>query len=208
MKKIFIILTFIFIVTDSHAQTFDEWFRQKKTQKKYMLQQIAALQTYMAAAQRGYRIAGNGIRAISSIKNGEFNIHSLFFNSLKTVNPTIKNAAMVAEIIAYQIAIVKEFKNINKQNLNSNEVAYIGSVFSNVIAESLKDIDALTELITDNRLQMSDDERIERITRLYTGMQEKYMFSQLFAGNVNILSAQKQEQLHDAFITKQLYNLK
>jgi len=142
------------------------------------------------------------------LKNGEFNIHSLFFNSLKTVNPTIKNAAMVAEIIAYQIAIVKEFKNINKQNLNSNEVAYIGSVFSNVIAESLKDIDALTELITDNRLQMSDDERIERITRLYTGMQEKYMFSQLFAGNVNILSAQKQEQLHDAFITKQLYNLK
>src|SRR5674476_818487 len=99
MKKLFIILTLIFIAADSHAQTWDEWFAQKQTQKKYLLQQIAALQTYISTAEKGYKIASDGIHTISNIKNGELNLHSLFFNSLKTVNPKIKNATIVAEII-------------------------------------------------------------------------------------------------------------
>lgn len=198
----------LFFCVQSHAQTWDEWFRQKKTQKKYLLQQIAALQTYISTAEKGYKIASDGIHAISNIKNGEFNLHGLFFNSLKTVNPKIKNATVVAEIIAYQIAIVNKFKNIGKQNLNSNEVAYIGKVYSNVITESLKDIDALITIITDNELQMTDDERIRRITALHTDMQDKFMFSQSFTNNANILSMQKQQQLNDAVTAARLYNLK
>jgi hypothetical protein len=198
----------LFFCVQSHAQTWDEWFAQKKTQKKYLLQQIAALQTYISTAEKGYKIASDGIHTISNIKNGELNLHSLFFNSLKTVNPKIKNATIVAEIIAYQIAIVNEFKNISKQNLNSDELAYIGKVYSNVIAESIKDINALIEVITDNVLQMTDDERIKRITALHTNMQDKFMFSQSFVNDANILSIQKQHQLNDAVTVKKLYNLK
>ena len=176
----------LFFCVQSHAQTWDEWFAQKKTQKKYLLQQIAALQTYMATAEKGYKIASDGIHTISNIKNGEFNLHSLFFNSLKTVNPKIKNAAIVAEIIAYQIAIVNKFKNISKQNLNTDEVGYISKVYSNVLAEGLKDINALITIITDNQLQMTDDERIKRIAALHTGMQDKFMFSQSFVNDLSI----------------------
>src|ERR1035437_3065632 len=208
MKTLLSILIVLFTVCTCHAQTWDEWFAQKKTQKKYLLQQIAALQTYMATAEKGYKIASDGIHTISNIKNGEFNLHSLFFNSLKTVNPKIKNAAIVAEIIAYQIAIVNKFKNISKQNLNSDELAFVGKVYSNVIAESLKDINALIEVITDNELQMTDDERIKRITALNTDMQDRFMFSQSFVNDANILSVQKQHQLNDAVSVKQLYNLK
>ena len=198
----------LFFCVQSHAQTWDEWFAQKKTQKKYLLQQIAALQTYMTTAKKGYKIASDGIHTISNIKNGEFNLHSLFFNSLKTVNPKIKNAAIVAEIIAYQIAIVNKFKNISKQNLNSDEVTYISKVYSTVIAESIKDINALIGVITDNELQMTDDERIKRIVALHNDMQDKFMFSQSFVNDANILSVQKQGSLNDAVTVKQLYNLK
>ncbi|OIR01281.1 hypothetical protein GALL_165690 [mine drainage metagenome] len=208
MKIVLSILILLITVTTIHAQTWDEWFRQKKTQKKYLLQQIAALQTYIVTAEKGYRIASDGIHAINNIKNGEFNLHSLFFSSLKTVNPRIKNAAFVAEIIAYQIAIVNKFKNINKQNLSSDEVAYIGTVYCSVITESLKDIDALITIVTDNGLQMTDDERIQRITALHSDMQDKFVFSQSFTNNANILSVQKQQQLNDAVTAKQLYNLK
>ncbi len=43
MKKM---LTILFVCTAylGHAQTWDEWFRQKKTKIKYLGQQIAALQ--------------------------------------------------------------------------------------------------------------------------------------------------------------------
>jgi hypothetical protein len=81
-------------------------------------------------------------------------------------------------------------------------------VYSGVIIESLKDINALIEVITDNELQMTDDERIKRITALNTDMQDKFMFSQSFVNDANILSVQKQHQLNDAVTVKQLYNLK
>ena len=60
------------------AQTFSEWFRQKKTQKKYLLQQIAALQVYIGYAQKGYRIAKEGLTTIGGFTKGEFDLHSDF----------------------------------------------------------------------------------------------------------------------------------
>ena len=66
----------------------------------------------------------------------------------------------------------------------------------------------MIEVITDNELQMTDDERIKRITALHTNMQDKFMFSQSFVNDANILSIQKQHQLNDAVTVKKLYNLK
>src|SRR5260221_4860823 len=105
MKMIFIILSLFVCIQAGHAQTYDEWFRQKKTQKKYLLQQIAALQVYIDYAKKGYDIASKGLNTIRDIKNGDFNLHRDFFGSLKQVNPKIKKYAKVADIIAYQVSI-------------------------------------------------------------------------------------------------------
>ena len=50
-------MLFAIISTGTRAQTFAEWFRQSATQKKYLLQQIAALQVYIGYVQKGYSIA-------------------------------------------------------------------------------------------------------------------------------------------------------
>jgi len=51
MKKIFLFLLLVVSAgSNLQAQTFAEWFQQKKTQKKYLLQQIAALQVYIGSA--------------------------------------------------------------------------------------------------------------------------------------------------------------
>ena len=49
------------------AQTWAEWFRQKATQKKYLLQQIAALHVYSGYLSKGYSIAKDGLNTIKSI---------------------------------------------------------------------------------------------------------------------------------------------
>ena len=64
------------------AQTSSEWFRQKATQKKYLLQQIAALQVYSGYLSKGYSIAKNGLNTIKNIKNGDLLQHSNYFTSL------------------------------------------------------------------------------------------------------------------------------
>lgn len=208
MKLLLILLLIFFNPGLIHAQTWDEWFKQKKTQKKYLQDQIAALQTYMATAEKGYKIVSDGIHTIANIKNGEFNLHTLFFSSLKTVNSNIKNAAIVAEIIAYGAAVIEKFKTVGKQNLNNDEIAYISNVYSHILTASLQDINALTDVITDGKLQLSDDERMQRIAELHNSMWDKYQFAQSFVNDASLLSVQRQQSVNDIIISQQLYHIK
>src|SRR6266496_5059543 len=121
MKRLVIISVIFSVVSVCNAQTWGEWFQQKKTQQKYLIQQIAALQVYLSYVEKGYGIAKKGIDVIQEFKNGEFNLHEAFFNSLKTVNPTVKNAAEVTEIIALQLSIVNQFKAAIKTYKESNQ---------------------------------------------------------------------------------------
>lgn len=111
MKKIFLLAGLCFTIHHTKAQTFAEWFRQSETQKKYLLQQIAALHVYLGYAKKGFEIANKGINTVRNIKNGDFNLHRDFFNSLKNVNPNISRFAKVADIIAFQVSIVKQSKD-------------------------------------------------------------------------------------------------
>ena len=59
-------------------------------------------------------IARDGLTTIHEIKNGEFNLHNLFFSSLKTVNPEVAKYSRIAVIIADQVSIIGEFKSLSK----------------------------------------------------------------------------------------------
>lgn len=95
MKRLFTLVLFALLSSGVKAQTFGEWFRQGATQKKYLLQQIAGLQVYIGYVQKSYSIAKQGLNTVSAIKHGEFNLHKDYFNSLRTVNPKIKNYSKV-----------------------------------------------------------------------------------------------------------------
>src|SRR5438105_1083923 len=130
MKILFIII-FSVSTANSHAQTFDEWFHQNETQKKYLLQQIAALQMYIGYAQKGYSIAKSGLQTIHSIKSRDFNLHNNYFKSLCAVSPTVKKYIKVADIISMQISIAKQVRSTIKQcrQLTAKEINYLQQVF-------------------------------------------------------------------------------
>lgn len=175
------------------AQTWGEIFNQKKTQKSYLLQQIAALHLYIGYAKKGYDIAGSGLGTIKDIKNGEFTLHSAFFSSLKAVSPDIRNSSRVAEIIALQIAISKSFNGIrNNALLSAGNRDYIQSVRSEVLRECGTDLEELLLVITPGRVEMTGDERIRRLDKVYAGMKDKSVFTQSFTGGVNLLIGQEQ----------------
>lgn len=76
------------------AQTFDEWFRQKSTQLKYLRQQIAALSAYSGVTEDGYRIVGRGTDSIAAVKRSDVGMFAGYFSSLGTAKPAIRNWAM------------------------------------------------------------------------------------------------------------------
>jgi len=55
------------------------------------LEQIAALKTYINVAEKGYQVTEKGLATIKLIRQGEFDLHTVFFHSLTVVNPAIRN---------------------------------------------------------------------------------------------------------------------
>jgi hypothetical protein len=208
MKKI-ILLLILFTSAIAHAQTWEEWFRQKETQKKYLLQQIAAFKIYLSYAEKGYNIANTGLTTIRSIKRGDFNLHNDFFNSLSQINPAIKKWSRVRDITTIQIQIIKQTKetinSVKEANqFTTEEMDYCKTVFKNLLTECLHNIDELIKLTTADNYQMKDDERIKRIESIYIDMQDKYAFSSTFSREMQLLSIQRSNELNDIEISKAL----
>jgi len=190
MKLIFLLFSITIFLKDVHAQTFAEWFSQGKTQKKYLLAQIAALQVYEGYLKDGYKIAKTGLNVVNDVKHGEFNLHNAFFTSLKTVSPTVRGYGRVAEIVSMQLALVKSANQIEKQaqastSFDEDELHYLQKIFSAITDGCLEDVLALTNIITSGKLELTEDQRIARINHLYDSVKDKYAFVQSFGGDIN-----------------------
>lgn len=171
-------------------------------QRKTLLLQIAALQTYIGYAQRGYTVVNNGLNFIGDLKRGEVNLHSDYFTSLQKINPKVKNYVKIAEIISLQIKIIKNCKNtfelVHQDDLfHGDELDYIEKTFDNLISNCNKTLDQVLIISTDVKLEMKDDERMGRIDDLHKTMIEDYSFCQEFSFEIKRLSLSKCKEKKD-----------
>ena len=213
MKRMKIVIVMLVCAQVSHAQTWNEWFAQKKTQIKYLIDQIGALQTYSTYLKEGYNIVSNGINTINDIKHGDFNIHSDHFTSLMRVNPSIKSLTQVEGIKFYQNLIVKQFKQCITSCKKSNQFTddnldYINKVYNRIINECIKNIAALTPLVTNGDLEMKDNERLNRINQIYLDMQDMYSFTMFFSNEASVLAANRLREANDISTSKTLHDVK
>jgi hypothetical protein len=177
-----------------------------------MLEQIAALQAYIKVAEKGYSIAEQGLQTIGQIKNGEFNLHSVFYSSLKEVSPTVANMAEVAEIIALEVSTIEQFSHKlsgyrQSSWLQPAEVSYINQVYTTVVNNGLELITALANLTTSGELSMTDGERINRIQQMDIDMQRQYRLTQAFTNQTDLLTVQRQQEGNDISTLKGIYGI-
>lgn len=199
MKFLMILITGVILSTAAPAQTWNEWFKQKKTQKKYLVKQIALLRIYLGYLKKGYEIADKGLTTIHNIKNGDFNLHRDFFGSLKSVNPHIANSAKVADIIAFQVYIIQDMKRVNNfcrdnEHFAPEEIQYVAAVYSNMLFLCDASISELLMIIRSNETEMKDDERLMRIDRLYDDMLDKHTFVQSFDNDVRLIAKERERE--------------
>lgn len=213
MKKLIILLLLGVFAAESQAQTFSEWFRQKKTQKKYLIQQIAALQVYLGYVNKGYSIIQKGLATIGDLKNGELSLHSNYFNSLRNINPKIKNYAKVTDIILLQQTIIRtckrDFAKVKDSGaFNQDELNYMNDAFNRLLDDCSDAIDELITLTTAGKLEMKDDERLRRIDELYGDMQDRYLFVKSFGTEAMLLAAARIQTKNDIQNSRTLNGLK
>ncbi len=206
--KSLIILILLLVSTGSKAQTWEEFSKQRETQKKYLLQQLAGLKFYVSLLKEGYSTVNKGLKTIKGITKGELDLHTTFFESLKSVNPLVGRNKNVADILALQLSISKHFNLGSKLHLSRTETQYFESVRSKVLEECLSEIDELLIVISANKLEMKDDERMKRIDKLYESMKDKYQFTQSFVNQTNLLNLQRLQEERNNKASQKIYDLK
>ena len=176
------------------------------------VEKLAQFKQILSDMKKGYQILNGGYNTIKDLSEGNFSLHKTFLDALMEVSPTVKNYKRVADIINYQIILVKEYKsafNRFKQdnNFNQQELAYLGRVYENLFKQSLNNLDDLVTIITANKLRMSDDERLEAIDKIFADMQDKLLFLRYFNNNTTVLAVQRAKERNDANTMRLVYGI-
>ena len=209
MKNVLLILVVLVFSAGVYGQTWSEWFDQKSTQKKYLLQQIVALKIYAGYAAKGYGIVKNGLGIIERVKQGDFDLHSKYFLSLIRVNPSIRKYSNVLAILSMHVSMMQQAHTViskfkNDQQFTPEENHYIKAVMHNIVKDINAVQDQLVQVIYPNTLQMKDDERIKIIDQLYTNTQEQQTVLSAFAQEAIVLAAQRSKEAKDLSEIKKL----
>jgi hypothetical protein len=203
-----VVLCFLLSARPGYSQTAAELLRQKATQKKYLLAQIAALRAYGAQLVKGYEIVGDGLETVSGFTRGEWKLHEDYFDSLKIVSPAIKQSKKIVEILKMQVGILQAFSGLgNADLLNPSDLAFIAQVKGDVLNDCEKDLEQLLEVTTSSKLEMSDAERLGRLEVIYASMQEKLVFASDFADQLRLMLRSRKKEQKDIDVLKKSYGI-
>lgn len=212
MKKLLAIPLLTILTLSLQAQTLDEWFRQKQTQKEYLVQQIAALQAYSGTLGQGYALIRQGISAVHSIKNGDLGLHQDFFSSLRQVNPVIGQAKQVTDIIAWQAAILRDFNNTRRvlqqsRLLTQPELEHLEQMKTKALENCARDLELLWLILTAGALELSDDERLRQVNEVHRRMFSTYQLTLAFLKDAQVLALQRAKEHRSLEDLKRLHGL-
>lgn len=177
------------------------------------VEKLTQFKTILKNMKDGYQLLHKGYTTIKDISEGNFSLHKTFLDGLMEVSPIVKKYKRVADIINYQVRIVKEYKSAFRQfkenkRFTVTEIEYIGKVYANLFAQSVKNIDDLAMIITAGKLRMSDDERLQAIDKLYNEIVDQYSFLNEFNNSAAILAVQREKDQMDIDLMRKVHGLK
>lgn len=176
------------------------------------IEKLTQMKSILTDMKTGYQIYQQGYGSISSISKGNFDLHNVYLNSLMAVSPAVRNYGRVAEIISIQASLLRKYKRGYQQfrqsgSFSASELSYISSVYAKLVSEMIDNIGELTNVVTANKLRMSDADRIKAIDRIYASSSDKLEFIRSFNNQGVMLSLQRTKSAADMRTLKQLYGI-
>ncbi len=140
-------------------------------------------------------------------------LYGNYFDELWKVKDAIKMYHRVKEIGEKQMSIVSGYKaayQLFRQDAHFTpaELDYMASVYSGMLAESVKNIDQLSLVVTAMTTQMSDAQRISIINAAGEAIDNVYNDLQQFNNESRLLSLHRSKDAAEAAAIATLYGLK
>ncbi|NLR67321.1 TerB family tellurite resistance protein [Chitinophaga varians] len=177
------------------------------------IEKLAQFRQILSDLKKGYEILSGGYNTIKNISQGNFQLHKVFLDGLMEVNPAIKKYSRVADIVEYQIALVKEYKKAFQYAKSSGsftiaEIEYMGRVYGRLFDASLQNLDDLFTVITASNLRMSDEERLDAIDKIHSEMLDKLTFLRHFNSSNTVMAVQRMKELKEVERMKAMEGMK
>ncbi len=203
MKKFILMCCVCLMIKSSTAQT------QEAQQLLLNWEKLAQFKQMLEDMKTGYQVLYNGYTTIRDISQGNFSLHKTFLDGLLQVSPAVLKYKRVADIISFQVRIVKEYKSAYKtfqENgaFTTEEIEHLAKVYGNLFKASLQNLDELSLVITAGKLRMSDDERLQAIDRIYKNILEQYSFLQEFNNSTVMLALQRKSEKAEIEMQKKI----
>jgi len=194
MKKIIMVILLLSALFASHYQARAQ--DQEIQQLILDIEKLAKFKEILQNLYNGYKILESGYNKVKDITSGNYTLHEVFLDGLYLVSPEIKKYKRVADILQDQVQLIASYKQAfglfkSSNVFNSDELAYMGRVYNGLLDKSSDNMDALLMVITDSKLRMGDDERMQRIDRIYTDMEEMLSFLRHFNSSTHVLAYQR-----------------
>ena len=211
MKKIIIALFFF-----STAIAFAERATAQAQELEELaldIEKLAQFKQILSDLEKGYEILEGGYNTIKNISQGNFSLHKAFLDGLLAISPAVAKYKKIVTITENQLQLIKEYKRAFKRfqndgNFNPDEIEYIGKVYGNLVDESAKNLESLLNVITANKLRMSDDERLKAIDLIDEEIESKLSFLRYFNNNTTVLSLQRTKERNDLNTIRALHGVK
>lgn len=176
-------------------------------------QKLAGLKSVLTQMYTGYEVLSKGYNSVKSVSQGNFTLQEAFLDGLYVVSPTVRKYPRVADILSNQGHLVSEYKSASGRNrqagaFSPDELSYMAGIYDHLISASLKNLDDLAMVMGDNKLRMSDAERLTIIDRIYAESRDQLSYLRKFNGQAERMALQRQQAAVDQNNVKGLYGIK
>ena len=135
-----------------------------------------------------------------------------YYDELQKVKSIISYYKRIKDVTEKQIRLTEEYKRAyglfkQDKHFTTEELSYMGKVYSGILDESLKNIDQLFLVINSFTTQMSDAKRLEIINAAADHVDVNYNDLKEFNQQSILLSLQRAKVQNDVDVVKKLYNL-
>jgi hypothetical protein len=175
-------------------------------------EKLAQLKGMLSDMYTGYKKVYAGYEEVRGVAEGNFNLHKAFLDALLAVSPVVRDYVKVGNIINNEAALVKEYQNAQgylsaSGHLSGAELDGFNSLYGNLLNGSLRNLDELTDVLSDNTLRMSDAERLAAIDRIDRDMTSRLEVLRVFGNLGAIQAGQRGIELNDINAMQGLYNI-
>lgn len=154
----------------------------------------------------------NSLNDISGWLGKEKQLYANYYEELHKVRSLIAGFNEVKDIISRQKQLVSEYNRTSclfsrDPHFSANELHYMGTIYSGILQESLRNLDELSMAVTPFRSTMDDAERLQRIARASRAMQTNLDHLRQFNRQSAGLSLLRSRDTKDRAAVKLLYGI-